>query len=291
MTVLFALTAALANAFSVVAQHRASTTKAAGTGFLHVARFLVTSPMWLLGAAGLVGAFVFQALALHDGLISVVQALLVTELVFALVLRRLWVRQLISGWAWASAALTCAGLSLFIVMAEPEGGHAVATSGAWLSAIVTVAALTAVLTGLAQFGSPARRAGLYATAAGMVWAIEATFIKATTDTLTAFGLVGSLARWPVYALIVGGVVGSLLTQAALHVGPLRVSQPLLVAVDPFVSIFLGIWIFGEHFTDHPGRLVAALLGFAVMVVGIVAVTSTAPPDMEPSPSLETAPPA
>ena len=291
MTVTFALAAALANAFSVVAQHRASTAKGSGTGFFHVARYLVTNPMWLLGAAGLIGAFVFQALALHDGLVSVVQALLVTELVFALVLRRVWIRQLITGWAWASAALTCAGLALFIVMAEPEGGHATPTSAAWLSAMVTVGLVTAGLTGLAQFGSPARRAGLYATAAGLVWAIEATFIKATTDTLAGFGLVGSLARWPIYALIVGGILGSLLTQAALHVGPLRVSQPLLVAVDPFVSIFLGVWIFGEHFTDHPGRVAGALIGFAVMVVGIVAVTSTAPPDMEPSPALETAPPA
>jgi drug/metabolite transporter (DMT)-like permease len=286
VTVLLALLAALANAFSVVAQHRASASQASGRGFVHVARYLLTNPMWLVGAAGLIGAFVFQALALHDGLVSVVQALLVTELVFALVLRRLWIRQLISVWAWGSAALTCAGLALFIVMSEPEGGHATPTSGAWLSAMVTAAVVTVALAGLARFGSPARKAALYATAAGVVWAVEATFIKATTDTLAAFGLVGSLARWPIYALIVGGIAGSLLTQAALHVGPLRVSQPLLVAVDPFVSIFLGVWIFGEHFTDHPGRVVAALLGFAVMVVGIVLVTSTAPPDMEPSPSLQ-----
>jgi drug/metabolite transporter (DMT)-like permease len=290
VTVLFALLAALANAFSAVAQHRASAAKAAGSGFLHVTRYLVTNVMWLLGAAGLIGAFVFQALALHDGLISVVQALLVTELVFALVLRRWWIHQVISKWAWASAGLTCAGLALFIVMAEPEGGHATPTSGAWLSAIVTVTVVAAGMTGLAQFGTPGRRAGLYATAAGLVWALEATFIKATTDTLASSGLVASLGRWPIYALVVGGIVGSILTQAALHVGPLRVSQPLLVAVDPFVSIFLGLWIFGEHFTDHPGRVVAALIGFVVMVVGIVAVTSTAPPDMEPSPSLEAAPP-
>jgi hypothetical protein len=37
-----------------------------------------------------VGAFVFQALALRNGLISVVQPLLATELVFMLVLRRFW---------------------------------------------------------------------------------------------------------------------------------------------------------------------------------------------------------
>jgi len=55
----------------------------------------------------LVGGFVLRALALHNGLLSLVQNLLVTELVFALVIRRLWIRQSIRPLAWGSAALTC----------------------------------------------------------------------------------------------------------------------------------------------------------------------------------------
>jgi hypothetical protein len=55
--------------------------------------YLFRSPLWLFGWVALIAAFVFQALALHDGLISVVQPLLATELVFMLVLRRFWIRQ------------------------------------------------------------------------------------------------------------------------------------------------------------------------------------------------------
>jgi len=67
---------------------------------------LLRNPMWLAGWGALAGGFVFQALALHDGQLSVVQPLLVTELVFALALRRVWLHQPIRGVTWWAAALT-----------------------------------------------------------------------------------------------------------------------------------------------------------------------------------------
>src|SRR5208283_6021488 len=101
--------------------------------------------------------------------------LLVTELVFSLVLRRAWIGQRISGAAWASAALTCVSLAVFIVMAEPHGGHPAPTAGAWLSALLAFGLLAAALSWLSLKGSPARRAAFCATAAAIVWALEATF--------------------------------------------------------------------------------------------------------------------
>ena len=112
-----------------------------------------------------------------------------------------------------------------------------------------------------------------------MWALVATLIKATTDTLAAFGVTGMLTRWPVYALVVGGIAGTVLTQAALHVGPLRVSQPLLVIVDPVVSIYLGVELFAEHFTDNVGAITVAAVAFVVMCAGVVLLTRTAPATM------------
>jgi drug/metabolite transporter (DMT)-like permease len=86
----------------------------------------------------------------------------------------------------------------------------------------------------------------------------------------------------VYALIAATVIGTLLQQAALHVGPLSVSQPLLVVVDPLASIILSVWLFDEHFTDSPAKISVAVLAFAVMAAGVTALSRTAPRDLAPA---------
>lgn len=134
----------------------------------------------------------------------------------------------------------------------------------------------AICTVLGRTGSPLRRAALYATASGVVWALLATFLKSATDLLGAQGVVAVLQQGAVYGVIVAGIVGTVLTQGALHYGPLAVSQPLMVIVDPFVSIMLGVWLYGEHFQGGPARIVVGVLGFAAMVVGGVLVARTAP---------------
>lgn len=88
------------------------------------------------------------------------------------------------------------------------------------------------------------------------------------------------AHWPVYALAVGGASGTWLQQVALHVGPLRVSQPFLVIVGPIVSVALSVWLFGEKFKPDAGLLAMAAAAFAVMCVGVVLLTQTAPATME-----------
>ena len=126
------------------------------------------------------------------------------------------------------------------------------------------------------------RAAVFAVAAALAWALMATFIKAAAQALTTFGIAGMLTRWPVYALAAAAVTGTLLEQSALHLGPLSVSQPLLVMIDPFASIILGIWLFGERFTDSPAKVAIAVLAFAVMAIGVIVLSRTAPKDLTPS---------
>jgi len=280
MNIVFALLAALANAVSAVTQHVASTSDTKGITGWRFVRYLAKNPLWLFGWVALLGAFVFQAIALHNGLLSLVQTLLMTELVFALFLRRLWIRQAISVAAWASAGLTCVAVSVFIAVAEPRGGFATPTSGAWASSIAGCVGGAALLALLGTRGSPARRAAFLATAAAVVWALDATFIKAMTDTLTEDGIAGIFLHWPVYAVAASGIAGTLLVQVTLHVGPLRVSQPLLVIVDPLVSIVLSVHLFDEHFTQDVGDLTIASVAFVAMCVGIFMMTVTVPESME-----------
>jgi drug/metabolite transporter (DMT)-like permease len=285
MPIVFALLTAFANALNVVTQHKASINAPERSKGWRFVVYLFRNPLWLFGWVALAGAFVFQALALHNGPISVVQSLLVTELVFALLLRWLWVHQVIRAVTWWSAGVTCVALAVFLTVGEPSGGSAQPTSTAWVSAgLATVGgvALLALL-GWRWQGSAGRRAALLGASASMLWAFVATLIKATMDTLTEFGVAGMFTHWPVYALAVAGLTAEVLNQAALHVGPLSVSQPFIVIVDPIVSIALSVWIYQESFSPDALRLGLGAAAFATMCGAVVVLTRTAPSTMDAEP--------
>lgn len=268
LSALFAFGSAFSNALNVVTQHVASTAEPTVKGW-RLALYLIRSPLWLFGVAAMIAAFVLQSLALYHGGLSVVQSILVTELVFTLVIGRVWLRRPVAAAAWLSASVTTAGLALFLVMSEPKGGHVQATAQAWLPALLTFGGASAVVTVFAAGGSPVRRAALYGTASGIVWALFATFMKSVTQVLGAHGLLAVVEHGAVYGVIVAGIVGTVLTQAALHYGPLSVSQPLMVIVNPVVSIVLGIWLFGEHFEGSGLKTVFGAVGFGAMALGVV----------------------
>jgi drug/metabolite transporter (DMT)-like permease len=282
LTVVFALLSSFSNAVNLMTQHSASIAAPQREKGWRLAGYLVRQPLWLIGAVAAIGAFAFQALALHNGQLSVVQPILVTELVFVLVLRRVWIRQHVAGAAWAAVLVVCVGLAVFLTVAEPTGGHAAPQAAEWVSVVLLFGGIIAMLTVLGTRGSPVRRAAVFATAAALAWALMATFIKTATQTLSASGISGVLARWPVYALAAAAVAGTLLEQAALHVGPLSVSQPVLVIINPFASIILSVWLFDEHFTDSPAKIAIAVLSFAVLAAGVTALSRTAPKDLAPS---------
>ncbi len=282
VTITFALAAALANAVHLMTQHAASVGVSETHRGWNLVVFLVRQPLWLLGWAAAAAGFAFQAVALHSGQLSIVQPLLVTELVFALILRRFWIHQHIAKMAWTAALITCAALAVFLTAAQPHGGNLQPDTADWVSALAVFGGVVAVSAIMARSGSPARRAALYATGASITWALMAAFIKATTDVLVASGLVGTLEHWPLYALIASGVIGSVLQQAALQVGPLSISQPLIVVIDPAVAIALSVWIFDERFAVSAAQKAVATVAFCIMAVGVTVLSRTAPTDLERS---------
>src|ERR1700730_10285917 len=218
LTVVFALAAAFSNAVNLMTQHSASVGAPKREKGWRLVTYLVRQPLWLLGAVAAVSSFIFQALALHNGQLSVVQPLLVTELVFVLVLRRVWIRQDVAGAARAAVIVVCVSLAVFLSVAEPTGGHPVPETSEWLSAVSVFGGTIAVLAAgggrgapvrrdaaVAGGGAPAggslpgvplvgrrgrrgRRAAALPVAAAQTWALLATFIKAATDTPTMFGI-------------------------------------------------------------------------------------------------------
>ena len=257
MSILFAFAAAFTNALDVITQHVASTAAPAKDKGWRLALYLVRNPLWLFGVGAMICSFVLQAVALHKGRVSQVQSIMVTELVFTLVIGSIWLRRHVPVAAWMSALLTAAGLAVFLVVSEPKGGHPQATRGAWLPALLLFGGLILVFFVLARGGSPTRRAVLYASASGISWALLAVFLKSATDVLATGGVLVTLQQGAIYGVVAAGIVGTISTQAALHHGPLAVSQPLMVTVDPFVSVILGVWLYGEHFEGGPLKIAAS----------------------------------
>jgi drug/metabolite transporter (DMT)-like permease len=282
LTVLFAVVAAFCNGANVITQHAASISAPKRETGLRLVSYLFRQPLWLIGWIAAVGGFGFQALALHNGQLSVVQPLLVTEIVFVLVLRWVWIRQDVARAAWAAGIVVCAALAVFLSVAEPSGGKPSPTATDWLTSLLVLGGAIAAGVAAGIHGSPQRRAAGFAVAGSLAWALMAVFLKTTTDTLAAAGLGGLFMTWPLYALSVAAISATLLEQSALHVGPLSVSQPLLVIINPLASIFLSVWLFDERFTASPGRVVVAIFAFAALAVGVIELSRAAPRDLTPT---------
>ena len=278
--IVFAILSALSNACSAVLQRLAVVNRTSGArpGFGTMID-LVRQPAWLLGALFLAGTFGFQALALYFGPLSVVQPLLVTELIFTLGLRVFLLHDGIASRTWSAAFTICLGLAAFLVVASPAQGTHVPDAGQWLLAVGTRGPVVLALLLLGRYGSPARRAALVGAATAIVWSVDAAFVKQATDVLAHSGPLGLLTSWPLYAMIATGVLGTTLLQGAYAAGPLAASQSTLLIVDPLASILLGIELFHEQLGTGPGYVLGAVGSLAVLAAGVVMLSIWAPPVM------------
>ena len=281
MSILFALLGAFSQALTSVLQKLAnvagSDKKRSGW---ETTMFLIRQPIWLMGMVCMGGTFIFTALALYFGTLASVQPILVTELIFTLALRALWLHDRIASRTWGAAGLLCAGLFGFLVVAHPEEGHGRPTAAAWAVALGSRGLVIVALLVLSRWGSPARRAALLGAAAALVWAIDAAFVKAATEVLAHKGWSGLFEHWQIYAVVVSGVLGTVLLEAAFAAGPLAASQSALLIVDPLASIAIGIELFGEQLRSSPGAIVLQVLFLGGMFAGVVLLSRWAPPEME-----------
>ena len=279
--IVFAVLSALSNAGSAVLQRLAVVDRTSEARSLwRTAIDLVRQPVWLLGALFLIGTFGFQAVALYFGPLSVVQPILVLELIFTLGLRVFLLHDGIASRTWSAALMICLGLGGFLVVASPSEGTHVPNAGQWMLAVGTRALIVVALLLLARYGSAARRAALFGAATAVVWSVDAALMKQTVDELAHSGLPGLLTHWPLYAMIATGVLGTILLQAAYAVGPLAASQAPLLIVDPLASIILGIELFHEQLRTGPWYVSGAVVSLAVLGAGVVMLSIWAPPVMK-----------
>jgi len=268
--VVLSMASAASYGLAAVLQHRAAIREPAELS-MHAGLIvrLARRPMWLVGNALDAVGYTFQFLALRRGSLALVEPVLVLSLVFALPVSAALDHRRVSRSELTSSGAILAGLVLFLEAARPGLGHPRASGTAWAFLTVAIILLCGVLTISARVGS-ARRAVLLAAGSGTAFGYVAAVTERTGHLLDA-GVVHTLATWPPYALLVGGLAALLLTQSAFHAGALRLSLPTLTVAQPLVAVAIGLACFGEHIQTHGIASLAEVLGLLLVIGGLFAL--------------------
>ena len=135
MAYLLAVAAALANALSAIFQRIGVQNAPADTVMsIRLIRHAFSNAIWFAGLGMVALGFVFQAVALRFGQLSVVQPVLTTELLFLLLILAVWFRYRLGAREWLGALLVVGGLGGFFLAAHPHGGQVLPSTAGWLVA-------------------------------------------------------------------------------------------------------------------------------------------------------------
>lgn len=277
VAVFVALAAALAFASSSVAEQR-STRQVPRRGVLspRLLLDLLARPLWVAAIALNAVGSVLQVVALHFGALALVQPVLVSNLLFAVVIS-VALRHRPPDLIILAGVVACAlGIAGFLGAARPSGG---AQTVSLVAALPLGAGLAAVLTGCLlglRWASRNLRSLMLALATGADFGVTAFLLKLLPQSV-AHGFSDPGRPWPLYALVITGPLGFLLSQNAFQADVLI--SPVLSVItttDPLVSIGIAhLWL-GEHLADSPADIALQVTSLAVMAAGIVALSRRAP---------------
>ncbi|MFD7708691.1 DMT family transporter [Streptomyces sp. NPDC059786] len=275
LAALFAVLGAASNAMGTAFQRKAAATVACGGG-LRLVLALARRPAWLVGIAGVVGAAAFQALALLNGPLALVQPLFILELPFALLIAIPLLHRRLPRAGWGAVAGVVAGLALLLTAAAPAGARDEASMARWIPVLIGCLGALAAAVVLARPGrSSLFRAAVLGSASAVSNALTAALLKSATATLADDGFEAFLRCWQTYGFAVTGVAAILFLENALQAGSLAASQPALTIGDALVSLVLGITLFGE--TVRTGWwLLPEAAGAALIVWGVLRLTRVVP---------------
>jgi drug/metabolite transporter (DMT)-like permease len=269
LTVLLAVLAAVFLAIGIVVRQRATIDVPQEHGVSSVMFLtLLRRPLWWGGTAAAVAGFVFQALALANGSLLLVQPILVSGLLFALPLSARLAHRRVTRGEWVWAMVLTAALAVFVVLAKTRPGdyEASLALSALVAVICTAAVSACVLVATRTMGW--KRAVLLAVAVGVLFGVVAVLTKLVMHVLTHEGLRTVLTTPVPYLLVVIGVLATFLQQSAFHAGSLQTSVPTMLVLEPVVAVLLGAVVLGEHL--DVSRLDAVLI--AISAVAMAAAT-------------------
>jgi hypothetical protein len=285
LVILISLAAALAFAVASYLKHRSAEAIPSGSGgatqVASLARHTLKDPIWMVAIVADTVGVGLQVLALRIGALSVVQPVLVTTVIFALLLRH-WRYQPVAARDFAWAGVATAALGGFLLLAGTVRHHS-ATAADRLPALIAVViglalAISCIVLarGTAQRG---RSAALLGIAVGVIYAGDAALLKTLTS-LASRGVAAVAFSWQLWALLGAGSVGLMLNQLAFQAGPITASLPALSTVDPLASIAIGVAVYDDPI--RRGVLASVGLAAALLLLGIAIIQLARAPARPPN---------
>lgn len=265
---LAALAACGIGAGAALQQREAHAVSGPGSGGVRLIARLVHRPLWLLGVTVMVAGYGLQAAALDLGRLAVVEPVLATSLIVALLLAGLRLRSWPRAGDFLAMLLAAGGVALFLVVAAPVGGRSVPPAAWWAPLLVSVAALAVSDLRWAPRWPARRAATSLAAVAGICLGTSDALVKTTLALAGSVG-VSVLAGFPLYMLVVMGAAGFLIQQHAYRMGELRAALPAASVLEPVTGTLLGLTLFGERLAARDlGSGLLLGLGAAAAVVGV-----------------------
>lgn len=228
--------------------------------------FTASHRVWLIGLGCDAGGVALQMLALHFGRLSVVQPVLVSALLFAILIRAAFDRRGPTRGELLWAVVLAAALAAFVALtaARATPGERVDRLPAVIAAVAAAIAVLVVLSVGRTRTHAQTAAALLGVAVGVIYAGTAALLKEVSDILARSPL-HLLLSWQLYAVIILGFGGVVLTQIGFRAGPITASLAATTVVDPLVAIVLGVAVFDEQIGAGPAR--ATVL--AVLLIALV----------------------
>lgn len=272
IAVLLALCAAFFIAIGeVIHQRSAHEVTDEPVGHLELFTRLLKDRKWWIGSLVSALGFGFQAAALGVGSVLLVQALLVTVLLFALPInaRITGVPVTRSQWLWA--ALLAVSVAVIVTVGNPTAGHSRAALEVWTGVVlVLVPVLLLCMAGARLWVGRPAAAVLLGVVSGALWGVFAVLTKGVVDRL-GHGLWAVLTAPELYVWAAVGVTATAWQQSAFRAGSLAASLPTMTVAEPMVAATLGILVLGETLRPGDDGWAVLILAIAAMVIATIAL--------------------
>ncbi|HEX2213309.1 MAG TPA: DMT family transporter [Mycobacterium sp.] len=255
----------------VIHQRQAHDVTGESVGHLVLFLQLLRDRRWWLGSVVSAVGFALQAAALGFGSVLLVQALLVTSLLFALPIHARISRRRVTRWEWTWAALLAASVGLIVTVGNPTAGHARASLDTWTAVIAVLGpALVLCVIGAGIWKGRPAAAVLLALVSGALWGVFAVLTKGVVDRIDD-GLWVLLRTPELYVWALVAVAGTAWQQASFRAGSLTASLPTMTVTEPVVASALGVVVLGEALRPGEAGWLTLIAAVAVMVVATAAL--------------------